>query len=97
MSRDALVVGINYYEDKTLQLTAPVEDAKAIAQRLQQDGNFKVRTLLATAKIVEFSSPNLKMHWFDCSNRAVTKFQILLYFTSLGMACKRIKAFLKGF
>jgi hypothetical protein len=49
MSRDALVVGINYYEDKTLQLTAPVEDAKAIAQRLQQDGNFKVRTLLATA------------------------------------------------
>ncbi|MBD2060477.1 caspase family protein [Oculatella sp. FACHB-28] len=43
MSRDALVVGINTYQCDGLQnLSAPANDAEAIAQRLQQDGNFNV-------------------------------------------------------
>ncbi|MEM9264701.1 MAG: pentapeptide repeat-containing protein [Cyanobacteria bacterium P01_F01_bin.13] len=41
MSRDALIVGINSYQ--YLQtLKAPATDAEAIAQRLAQDGEFKV-------------------------------------------------------
>ncbi len=44
MSRDALVIGINTY--RHLQaLNAPAEDAEAIAQRLEQDGSFRVKRL----------------------------------------------------
>ena len=97
MSRDALVVGINYYEDKTLQLTAPVEDAKAIAQRLQQDGNFKVRTLLATAN-------NSRIFLTQLEDALVQLFQpdsqqipdtALFYFSGHGLQKK--KAFSEGF
>ncbi|NEQ64458.1 MAG: hypothetical protein F6K21_02950 [Symploca sp. SIO2D2] len=43
MSRDALVVGINTYQYSGLaNLQAPAEDAEAIAQRLEQDGDFSV-------------------------------------------------------
>jgi uncharacterized protein YjbI with pentapeptide repeats/energy-coupling factor transporter ATP-binding protein EcfA2 len=41
MSRDALVVGINTYQNLN-PLKAPAADAEAIAQRLQQDGEFRV-------------------------------------------------------
>lgn len=41
MSRDALIVGINSYQYLP-QLKAPVSDAEAMAQRLEQDGEFKV-------------------------------------------------------
>lgn len=42
MSRDALIVGINLYQHPQLQnLNAPAADAEAIAQRLQQDGDFR--------------------------------------------------------
>jgi len=40
MSRDALVVGINTYSYLP-QLKAPAADAEAIAQRLEQDGDFR--------------------------------------------------------
>ena len=43
MSRDALVVGINCYQDRKLaNLKAPAEDAEAIAQILEQHGDFRV-------------------------------------------------------
>jgi Caspase domain/Pentapeptide repeats (8 copies) len=41
MSRDALVVGINTYQSLN-PLQAPAGDAEAIAQRLHQDGEFRV-------------------------------------------------------
>ncbi len=42
MSRDALVVGINIYQDDNLRnLNAPAEDAEAIAKILEQYGDFK--------------------------------------------------------
>ncbi len=40
MSRDALVVGISTYAHLSA-LSAPAEDAEAIAQRLEQDGDFR--------------------------------------------------------
>lgn len=46
MSRDALVVGINTYGWGGLEnLQSPAEDAEAIAQRLEQYGDFRVRRL----------------------------------------------------
>jgi WD40 repeat protein len=43
MSRDALVVGINTYQCEALQnLQAPAEDAEAIAQQLNDYGEFQV-------------------------------------------------------
>ena len=39
MSRDALIVGINSYQYLPA-LKAPASDAEAIAQRLEQDGDF---------------------------------------------------------
>ena len=42
MSRDALVVGLNHYQCLP-GLKAPVHDAEAIAQRLGQDGEFRVQ------------------------------------------------------
>ncbi|MEO1375236.1 MAG: caspase family protein [Cyanobacteria bacterium J06635_10] len=46
MIRDALVVGINTYSDKSLKnLTAPAEDAEAVAQLLEKYGDFKVTRL----------------------------------------------------
>ncbi len=43
MSRDALVVGINIYQDDNLRnLNAPAEDAEAIAKILEQYGEFDV-------------------------------------------------------
>ncbi|MEM9164848.1 MAG: caspase family protein, partial [Cyanobacteria bacterium P01_F01_bin.4] len=44
MTRVALVVGINTYTHFP-DLKAPAQDAEAIAQRLQQDGDFKVHRL----------------------------------------------------
>jgi hypothetical protein len=44
MSRDALVVGINTYTHLR-NLRTPATDAEAIAQRLEQDGEFRVRRL----------------------------------------------------
>jgi len=44
MSRDALVVGINKYEQLN-PLNAPGGDAEAVAQRLEQYGEFKVTRL----------------------------------------------------
>lgn len=44
MTRAALVVGINTY-NHFRDLKAPAQDAEAIAQRLQQDGDFKVTRL----------------------------------------------------
>ncbi|MGF1535356.1 MAG: caspase family protein, partial [Elainellaceae cyanobacterium] len=41
MNRVALVVGVNTYSHFN-KLSAPAEDAEAIAQRLEQDGEFKV-------------------------------------------------------
>jgi hypothetical protein len=41
MSRDALVVGINIYKHLS-PLKSPATDAEAIAQRLEQDGEFRV-------------------------------------------------------
>ncbi|MCW5314416.1 hypothetical protein GTQ43_11535 [Nostoc sp. KVJ3] len=46
MSRDALVVGINMY-DRLKSLNAPAADAEAIAQILQQYGEFQVTRLPA--------------------------------------------------
>jgi energy-coupling factor transporter ATP-binding protein EcfA2 len=46
MSRDALVVGINFYESLN-KLKSPSEDAEAIAQLLTEFGGFRVRRLPA--------------------------------------------------
>ncbi|MEH1790723.1 caspase family protein [Nostoc sp.] len=46
MSRDALVVGINTY-DRLKSLNAPAADGEAIAQILQQYGEFRVMRLPA--------------------------------------------------
>jgi uncharacterized caspase-like protein len=46
MSRDALVVGINTY-DRLKSLNAPAADGEAIAQILQQCGEFQVTRLPA--------------------------------------------------
>jgi uncharacterized protein YjbI with pentapeptide repeats len=46
MSRDALVVGINTY-DRLKSLNAPAADGEAIAQILQQSGEFRVTRLPA--------------------------------------------------
>lgn len=46
MSRDALVVGINVY-DQLPNLKSPSEDAEAIAQLLERYGDFRVRRLPA--------------------------------------------------
>ena len=44
MGRDAVVVGINNYLDDDLHnLTSPAEDAEAIAQILEEYGEFNVR------------------------------------------------------
>ena len=46
MSKDALVVGINIYqEDKLRNLKAPAEDAEALAQMLEEYGEFQVERL----------------------------------------------------
>lgn len=46
MSRDALVVGINVYEDEQLtNLQAPAIDAEAIAKILTEDGDFRVKRI----------------------------------------------------
>ncbi|MBD2605716.1 pentapeptide repeat-containing protein [Scytonema hofmannii FACHB-248] len=48
MSRDALVVGINTYNyDRLTKLSAPAQDAEAIAQLLENSGEFKVKRLPA--------------------------------------------------
>ncbi|MEM8639601.1 MAG: caspase family protein [Cyanobacteria bacterium P01_G01_bin.54] len=47
MSRDALVVGINHYANAK-NLASAVQDARAIAGLLEQQGNFWVTRLLAT-------------------------------------------------
>ncbi|MEO0932288.1 MAG: pentapeptide repeat-containing protein [Cyanobacteria bacterium J06641_2] len=47
MSRDALVVGINTYRYEGLNLKAPSQDAEAVAQLLEEYGNFKVTRLPA--------------------------------------------------
>ncbi|NJN30419.1 MAG: hypothetical protein HC824_08315 [Synechococcales cyanobacterium RM1_1_8] len=44
MSRDALVVGLNHYQCLP-SLGAPSHDAESIAQRLSQDGGFRVQRL----------------------------------------------------
>jgi hypothetical protein len=44
MSRDALIVGINTYNHLS-PLNSPASDAEAIAQRLEQDGEFRVARL----------------------------------------------------
>ena len=48
MSRDALIVGINSYKYLST-LKAPAVDAEAIAQRLEQDGDFQKVTRLPEA------------------------------------------------
>lgn len=48
MSRDALVVGINSYSyDLLKNLAAPAQDAEAVAQLLENSGEFKVKRLPA--------------------------------------------------
>ncbi|MBD2603840.1 PD40 domain-containing protein [Scytonema hofmannii FACHB-248] len=49
MSRDALVVGINFYEpsSKLCKLTTPAQDAEAIAKLLEDYGEFNVTRLPA--------------------------------------------------
>ncbi|WP_225901159.1 caspase family protein [[Leptolyngbya] sp. PCC 7376] len=43
MSRDALVVGVNVYQNESLKnLTSPAADAEAIAQMLEKHGDFDV-------------------------------------------------------
>jgi hypothetical protein len=49
MSRDALVVGINMY-DRLRCLNAPAADAEAVAQILQQYGDFQVTRRLPAVK-----------------------------------------------
>ncbi|WP_414587009.1 eIF2A-related protein [Scytonema sp. PCC 10023] len=58
MSRDALVVGINTYNLASMNLNAPAEDAEAIAQRLEQYGEFKV-TRLPAVKDMENNTPRV--------------------------------------
>ena len=55
MNRDALVVGINQYPflkdtptSKAKHLFTPANDAEAIAQRLEEYGDFRVRRLPET-------------------------------------------------
>jgi WD40 repeat protein/energy-coupling factor transporter ATP-binding protein EcfA2 len=46
MSRDALIVGVNLYEDEQLaNLKAPATDAEAVAQLLTDYGDFRVKRL----------------------------------------------------
>ena len=56
MSRDALIVGINHYA-KLQPLKAPAIDAEQIAQRLEQDGDFRVRRLPEVIQQGELKKP----------------------------------------
>ncbi|MEO0987064.1 MAG: pentapeptide repeat-containing protein [Cyanobacteria bacterium J06639_14] len=56
MSRDALVVGINTYQHLR-SLNAPAQDAEAIAQRLEQDGEFRVTRLPEMIQQAEVKKP----------------------------------------
>ena len=56
MSRDALIVGINRYQYLN-DLQAPAVDAEEIAQRLAQDGEFKVRRI--PEKLAQGNTPNV--------------------------------------
>jgi energy-coupling factor transporter ATP-binding protein EcfA2 len=55
MSRDALVVGINTYQFLP-GLNAPAQDAEAIAQRLQADGDFRVTRL---PEVIQAGQPRI--------------------------------------
>jgi hypothetical protein len=57
MSRDALVVGINYYQHLP-NLNAPAQDAEAIAQRLQSSGEFSIRRI---PEVIQTGSPRVGM------------------------------------
>ncbi|MEL6555439.1 MAG: pentapeptide repeat-containing protein [Cyanobacteria bacterium J06621_11] len=57
MSRNALIVGISHYQH-LLDLRAPVADAEAIAQQLEQDSDFKVQRL--PERIIEAADGNKK-------------------------------------
>ncbi|MEM1173024.1 MAG: caspase family protein, partial [Cyanobacteria bacterium P01_H01_bin.35] len=46
MSRDALIIGINTYK-RLNKLTAPEQDAEAVAKLLENYGDFKVTRLPA--------------------------------------------------
>ncbi len=66
MSRDALVVGINLYQQGGLQpLRSPANDAEAIAQRLEQYGHFRIW------RLPEFLDP------FDNNAHRVAQNQII--------------------
>lgn len=55
MSRDAVVVGINFYQYLP-SLNAPASDAEAIAQRLQTNGEFRVARL---PEIIQSNQPRV--------------------------------------
>ncbi len=101
MTRDALVVGINNYQDHGLaNLNAPAEDAEAIAQILEQYGEFDVWRLPEAitpiseetrkpyiAKEIELSLPQLKnalVKLFKPEGRQVPD-TALFYFSGHGL------------
>ncbi|MEM9148932.1 MAG: pentapeptide repeat-containing protein, partial [Cyanobacteria bacterium P01_F01_bin.3] len=57
MSRNALIVGVSHYQHLPA-LRSPVEDAEAIAQRLEQDSDFRVQRL--PERIVEAAGGDKK-------------------------------------
>ncbi len=98
MSRDALVVGINYYYDENLQnLKAPIEDAKAIAQCLKEDGGFKVRTLLATQKSRQILLPQLEDALVQLFQPGSTQAPDTALFYFSGHGLRKNKGFSEGF
>ncbi|MEO0537700.1 MAG: pentapeptide repeat-containing protein [Cyanobacteria bacterium P01_A01_bin.123] len=56
MSRDALVIGINTYQHLR-SLKAPAQDAEAVTQRLEQDGDFRVTRLPEVIQQAELKKP----------------------------------------
>ena len=56
MSRDALIVGLNTYQHLH-SLKAPAQDAEAIAQQLERDGDFRVTRLPEVIQQAEVKKP----------------------------------------
>ena len=59
MSRDALIVGINTYQNLP-RLKAPASDAEAIAKRLEKDGDFQV--IQRFPEIIQNGAPVVGQH-----------------------------------
>jgi hypothetical protein len=108
MSRVALVVGINNYDYRGLRnLSAPSEDAEAIAQRLEKYGDFDLvirlpeviepdtkKPLVGKVKELTFVSLEEALENLFCPDSKQVPDTALFYFSGHGLLKKRGEGFL---